>query len=867
MTVGQPRMPHRASGTRRGASLLVAALSAWALAACSGGSDPDAAARVPADASPTGDATRGGQQAAAASEARIESIIARMDQRDKVGQLVMAEIRSVSPDEVWQYRLGGILNGGGSFPGGDRRASAQDWLELAMRFHDASVDREDGRPRIPVIWGTDAVHGHNNVYGATLFPHNIGLGASRNAELLRQVAEATAAEVAATGIVWTFAPTIAVPRDDRWGRTYEGLSEDPALVARLGAALVEGFQGRLGDEFMGAGRVLATAKHFIGDGGTADGIDQGDTHLAEPELMAVHGASYISALAAGAQTVMASFSSWNGEKMHGQRYLLTEVLKTRMGFDGFVIGDWNGHEQLPGCSAESCVAAINAGVDMIMVPAAWRAFFDNTLHQLRDGHISTARLDDAVRRILRVKMRAGLLDADGEPGDGPRGLAGAGDASRIGSAAHRALARQAARESLVLLKNAGAVLPLKSDARVLVAGEAKNVPMQLGGWSVTWQGTDTSDADFPHAVSIFAGVRAALAAGGGAVEFSAEGAYDTRPDAAIVVFGETPYAEGPGDIDTLEFSPNDKGHLAIMRALAAADIPVIAIFLSGRPLWVNPELNAADAFIAAWLPGSQAGAGIADALFCAPADWARCGISGRLGFSWPARADQFSLNVGEASADAALFPVGYGLRYGQARAWTPLTEQVARSGLGDIGRTLFLGRGLAPFKARLQEGERSMVSLDRHATRTQSGALSAEIFNRKTQEDSVRVRFGGAQTKRWRLDSGRAHDWRDEAERGAALALDIRVLAAAAAPLAAVMRCGDACSGSLALSGMLSAQVGGDWFTLGMPLRCFAAAGVDLEHVTGPLAIESEGSWHIELSRLRLAQAADIDPKRRIACE
>ncbi|MYE48904.1 MAG: glycoside hydrolase family 3 protein, partial [Gammaproteobacteria bacterium] len=411
----------------------------------------------------------------AAEEALLDQILSGMSLRDKVGQVIMGEIQYVSPRDVRHYRLGAVLNGGGSFPGKDRHALAADWLALADAYHEASIDRNDGRPAIPVIWGTDAVHGANNVFGATLFPHNIGLGATANPELLVLIGAATAREVAATGIYWNFAPTLAVPRNDRWGRTYEGYAEHPDLVAELGAALIEGMQGAAGRDFMAPGKVLATAKHFLGDGGTTDGVDQGNTEVNEDELARIHASGYRTALASGTQTVMVSFSSWNGLKMHANPYLLQEVLKGRMGFDGFLVGDWDGHSQVPGCKASSCPEAFNAGVDMFMAPQHWKGLHRNLLRQVRMGEITGARLDDAVRRILRVKLRAGLLEAP-RPSSRPVAPGSDGDAASrsdwIGHPRHRALARRAVRESLVLLKNEGSVLPIAPQSTVLVAGAA-----------------------------------------------------------------------------------------------------------------------------------------------------------------------------------------------------------------------------------------------------------------------------------------------------------------------------------------------------------------------------------------------------------
>lgn len=593
-----------------------------------------------------------------AVEQKIESIISKMTLAEKVGQITMAEIQSISPDDVKRFHIGGLLNGGGSYPNQDRNATVAQWLVMANAFHDASTAVVDGKAGIPVIWGTDAVHGHNNVIGATIFPHNIGLGAMRDAALMREIGVATAREVAVTGIFWAFAPTVAVARDDRWGRTYESYSEDPKLVAEYAKEIVVGLQGHpaLGNAF-GADKVVATAKHFIGDGGTLNGDDQGDTRLSEEALKTLHGPGHFTAIGAGAQTVMASFSSWNGAKSHGNQYLLTTVLKDRLGFDGFVIGDWNGHAQIPGCAPSSCPEAVNAGVDMIMAPTDWREFIRNTTRQVKSGAISEARLDDAVRRILRVKIRAGLFDKV-RPSERPL----AGMQNLLGHPEHRALARRAVRQSLVLLKNDG-VLPLRPGQKVLVAGDAANaVSRQSGGWTLTWQGRDLTNADFPGATSIYAGVRDAVEAAGGKAILSEAGEYADRPDAAIVVFGETPYAEFEGDLETsrgVDFA--DERPLAILRRLRAAGVPTVAVFLSGRPLYVTPELEAANAFVAAWLPGSE-GAGVADVLIGGADGRPRHDFKGTLSFSWPAAPDQQPLNAGEQPY-APLYPFGFGLRY------------------------------------------------------------------------------------------------------------------------------------------------------------------------------------------------------------
>tara|TARA_E500000178_G_scaffold330913_1_gene363248 strand:+ start:7155 stop:10604 length:3450 start_codon:yes stop_codon:yes gene_type:complete len=591
-------------------------------------------------------------------EARISNLVAQMTLEEKVGQMVQAEIGSVTPEDIRFFDIGSVLNGGGSHPNG-KASPVSDWVALADRYFDASTDVRDGGVGIPIIWGTDAVHGHNNVMGATIFPHNIGLGAMNNAELVREIGEITALEVASTGIDWTFAPVVAVIRDDRWGRTYEGYSEDPEVVRVYSYAMVEGLQGEGGTvDLFDPGRIVATAKHFIGDGGTTNGIDQGNTDISEQDLRDIHGAGYFSSLEAGVQTVMATFNSWQRNKVHGSKYLLTTVLKEQMDFDGFVIGDWNGHGQVPGCSDEHCAAAINAGIDMVMVPQSWKAFIQNTIDQVISGEIPITRVDDAVTRILRVKTRAGLLDA---PKPSERAHTNAADL--VGNENHRKLARQAVRESLILLKNRNGLLPLNPNSRVLVTGGgADNIAQQTGGWTLSWQGTGNSNDDFPKGTSIYDGIKQAVEAAGGSVELSIDGSFlEEMPEVAIAVFGETPYAEGAGDLSTLEYQAGAKEDLAMLNSLRQQGISVVSIFLSGRPMWVNAELNSSDAFVAAWLPGTE-GAGIADVIFKRSDLTTNYDFSGKLSFSWPKRPDQTVLNRYDTVYNP-LFPFGFGLTY------------------------------------------------------------------------------------------------------------------------------------------------------------------------------------------------------------
>lgn len=585
----------------------------------------------------------------AAIEAEVARLLSLMTVEKKVGQTIQADIASVSPGDVRKYHLGTILSGGDSGPNHNDRASAAEWLKAADAYFNASLPATPARPRIPILWGTDSVHGNSNVIGATLFPHNIGLGAARDPALMREIGRITAIETRVTGADWAFAPTLAVVRDVRWGRTYESYSEDATIVSESATALIEGLQGKPGDtDFLRGGHVIATAKHFLGDGGTNEGRDRGDATAPEEEMRDVFAAPYRSAIAAGVQSIMASYSSWHGYKMHGNKALLNDVLVGRLGFDGLVVGDWNGHLEVPGCTGTNCAPVFNAGVDVIMAPDTWRGLYTHTLEQVRSGEIPMARLDEAVSRILRVKLRAGLMSA-GAPSTRPY----AGQWNLLGAPEHRAVARQAVRESLVLLKNDGAILPLNPKLHVLVAGDgADDFSKQCGGWTISWQGTGNSRADFPNGQTIFEGIREQAMSAGGKATLSSDGSFTDKPDIAVVVFGESPYAETAGDRSDLSFQSDN---LALIRKLRAQGIPVVSVFLSGRPLFVTEEINASNAFVAAWLPGSEGG-GIADMLLRKADGSIAYDYRGRLSFSWP-RAPERSVG------DVPLFPLGYGQDY------------------------------------------------------------------------------------------------------------------------------------------------------------------------------------------------------------
>ncbi len=779
-----------------------------------------------------------------AIEARIADLLGRMTVEEKVGQILQADIASVTPEQVREFNLGSVLNGGGSAPKNDLRGRPEDWLALADAFWEASTDTSDGGVGVPVVWGTDAVHGHSNIVGATLFPHNIGLGAANDPDLMEAIGRATALEILTTGLDWTFAPTVAVVRNDRWGRTYESYSEDPRIVAAYAPRIVTGIQGQMGtSEFLDQDHMIACAKHYVGDGGTFEGHDQGDNRASEEDLRDIHAAGYPPAIAAGVQTVMASFNSFHGVKMHGNRAMLNDVLVERMGFDGFVVGDWNGHGQVAGCSNDSCAASFNAGLDLFMVPNDWQALYHNTLDDVRAGVISMERLDQAVARILRVKARAGLLDAP-RPSERPH----AGDWSLLGAPEHRAIARAAVRQSLVLLKNNGGLLPLSSSARILVTGDGANdIGKQSGGWTLSWQGTGNDNSHFPNGESIFGGIEAAVSAAGGAAELSLDGRWTVKPDAAVVVFGEDPYAEGVGDRPDVDYPAEDG--LRLLRGLRAAGIPTVSVFLSGRPLWVNPELNASDAFVAAWLPGSEGG-GIADVIIGTPDGKPRHEFTGRLSFSWPAATDQVDVNIGDADY-TPLFAYGYGLDYASEAALGQLPEDAGAVAATQVPLQLLVhGKAVAPWRlvARDAEGETGLPDARGASPQGLVSVLPADF---ERQEDTLIATWtgpGSLVVLGGSLDPG-------SSTAIPALELRYRVLQPGAG--AAGIALGQGSEHRLELSDALNAQAGGDWRTVRIALRCFLGDGEVVASIDEPLHIYADAGLSLQLAEARWLRHAE----------
>lgn len=784
-------------------------------------------------------------------EERIDSLMKSLTLEEKVGQIVQADIGSVTAEDVRKYRLGSVLNGGNSGPHGNDLAPAKDWLKLADDFYEASMDTSGGKHAIPIIWGVDAVHGNNNIIGATIFPHNIGLGAARNAQLIHRIGEITAKEVRVTGQEWTFAPTLAVVQDARWGRTYESYSERPQIVHEYASAMVTGLQGEPGTpDFLKGDHVITTAKHYLGDGGTFEGRDQGDNLASEEILRDVHAAGYTSAISAGAQSVMASFSSWQGRKLHGHKGLLTDVLKGRFGFDGILVSDWNAHGQVEGCTVTSCAATVNAGLDMFMAPDSWKGIYESTLAQAQSGEIPTARLDDAVRRILRVKLRAGLFEA-GKPSS--RHLAG--QFNLLGAPEHRAVARQAVRESLVLLKNSKQLLPLKPTANVLVAGDgADNISKQNGGWSLTWQGTGVTNAHYPNADSIYAGIRAAVTAGGGKVTLSADGSFKTKPDVAIVVYGEEPYAEFQGDVDTLEYKPGNKGDLELLRKLRAANIPVVSVFLSGRPMWVNPELNASDAFVAAWLPGTEGG-GVADVLFAKRDGSVNHDFKGKLSFAWPRTPDQVAATRGD---DKPLFDYDYGLTYQDKVELEALPEEVAQrsDGEGASAREYFAGgRAATGWTLAVIEAQGAPQPLTSATGSSATGVLKVTAVDRSAQEDARQLTWSGTAPATFAIGRGEPIDLQRESNGQLSLVFDYRVDAAPSDKVAVGVACrgsNGSCRGDVPFEKHLAASTAGQWQQARILLSCFEKNGADMRNVIAPLAISTAGTLQLSIANVRL---------------
>jgi beta-glucosidase len=584
--------------------------------------------------------------------AQVDDLLGQMTIDEKIGQMTQVEKNSMKPGDITKYSIGSILSGGGGSPSTN---TAEAWAEMVNGFQQEALVTRLG---IPIIYGVDAVHGHGNLQGATIFPQEVGIGASRDADLVRQIGQATAEELLATGAQWNFAPVVAVPQDIRWGRTYEAFGEEPDLVSELGSAYIKGLQSLPDGYTPAAGQhlyLLATPKHFLGDGGTSFGtstqvinkpylLDQGDMRFSEAAVRTMFLLPYQAAVDSGAKSVMVSFSSWNGIKMHAQKYWITDVLKGELDFKGFIVSDWGGMDQISSDYYTSIVTGINAGIDMNMVPYDYVRFIKTMKQAVRNGDIPEERINDAVRRILTVKIELGLFE---HPYADPTLL------ETVGSDEHRSLARQAVRESLVLLKNSNVTLPVAKDTRLIyVAGQgADDIGMQCGGWTIEWQG---KTGDIQPGTTILQGIRAAVSPGT-QVEYNSGGKFNGMADIGIVVVGEQPYAEGVGDVRDLNLSQADVQAITNMRSHSQK---LVVIILSGRPLVITGQFQMADAWVAAWLPGTE-GAGVADVLF---GDFT---FIGKLPYTWPRSNSQVPINKNNSAnltgCAAPLFPYDYGL--------------------------------------------------------------------------------------------------------------------------------------------------------------------------------------------------------------
>jgi len=778
-------------------------------------------------------------------EAQIDEILPKLTLEQKVGQVIQADNGSITPEEVKKYRLGSVLSGGNSAPGPLPYADAKAWLALADEFYHASMDTTGVEVAIPYIWGIDAVHGHANLTGAIVFPHNVGLGAMRNPDLIEKIAQVTAHELTVSGHDWTFAPTLAVPQDLRWGRSYEGFSENPEIVKSYSDRIVIGLQGNFNDEdFMGEGRVISSAKHFLADGATEKGVDQGDALISESELREIHAAGYYGAIPAGVQTVMASFSSWQSRKLHGDKDLLTDVLKGRMGFNGFVVGDWNGHGQVPDCTNTDCAPSLNAGLDMFMAPDSWKGLYESTLQHVKNGTVPMSRLDDAVRRILRVKIASGIFTKGA-----PSTRKNAGDETLLGLPKNRAIARQAVRESMVLLKNNGGVLPLDAAKTIMVVGDgAASISKTCGGWTRSWQGTGHANDEFPNSESILAGIQEAAKDAGGKVIFSVDSSSNEKADAVIAVYGEDPYAEFQGDRENLDFVPNGFD-VASLKKFQAKGIPVVSVFLSGRPLWSNHEINSSDAFVAAWLPGTEGG-GVSDLLFQRDPSY---DFTGRLSFTWPNTAVVSKDSVEKVSN--TLFALDYGLTYKSIETVDELSEVsgLENATVASTGNFYEKGALVAPWGLWLKSGD---LSKQIASFPTSVGGLIVSKTDHQAQEDALRIKWTKSDFDQIRISTATPSDMSRETNGGMELTFAAKSFNNSSATIKVSMGCDQdsACDKTLDIT-----IDKGNWKEYRISLSCFANLGIDMSEVSTAIMVTADDGVDIGLGHVRLE--SDIDAK------
>ena len=773
----------------------------------------------------------------------VNSLIKKMSIEEKVGQVIQADLDFIKPSDLRDYPIGSVLNGGNTSPRGKLRASPAEWKSLAQEFYEES--KRTGAS-IPVLWGTDAVHGHSNVFGATIFPHNIGIGAAANPQLVKDIGAAVAEEVLATGLFWTFAPTVTIPQNFRWGRTYEGYSEDPVLVSKLGSAFIEGLQGTE-KEFLNDAKILGTAKHFLGDGGTYLGIDQGDTRANEENMRVIHGEPYFASLNSCVRVVMASFNSWNGSKVHGNKYLLTEVLKEKMNFTGFVVGDWNGHQQVPGCNAGSCPESFNAGVDMFMVPENWKALYKNTVKQVKDGEISIERLDDAVKRILTVKQQLGMFE-----GRVPNQT----KYSEVGLQKNREIARRAVRESLVLIKNNNAVLPIKDQQKILVIGDsADSLKIQTGGWTLDWQGANNTNSDFPGSITFLQALKEYEN-----LEITHKNSLSNLDlnknyDLVIVAYGEEPYAEGIGDRKNLFY--RDSKTLNTLKRLKRNGNKVVSIFFTGRPLWTNEFINLSDAFVVAWLPGTES-RGMTDVLVANEDGSVNYDFQGKLPFSWPSDPNQSTIAFYDPASDAE-FDYGYGLTYKSPKALAYLDESFEKSDdYGDLVE-IFSGKFNNPFEGFIQENNSPQIKLSPTNNTTQNDIVQIDFIDVDKQDDTLRVTFNAdGNLNSFHILTTEVVGLEDF--QSGFLNFNARVVESSGAIFLAAT-CGFGCMGSIDVTSLLVKSKSFDGYSV--PLKCLTDKGLDLSKTISPMILFGPADLTIDFKNISLSKNS---LKKKFSC-
>ena len=773
----------------------------------------------------------------------VNNLIKKMSIEEKVGQVIQADLDFIKPSDLRDYPIGSVLNGGNTSPRGKLRASPAEWKSLAQEFYEES--KRTGAS-IPVLWGTDAVHGHSNVFGATIFPHNIGIGAAANPQLVKDIGAAVAEEVLATGLFWTFAPTVTIPQNFRWGRTYEGYSEDPVLVSKLGSAFIEGLQGTE-KEFLNDAKILGTAKHFLGDGGTYLGIDQGDTRANEENMRVIHGEPYFASLNSCVRVVMASFNSWNGSKVHGNKYLLTEVLKEKMNFTGFVVGDWNGHQQVPGCNTGSCPESFNAGVDMFMVPENWKALYKNTVKQVKDGEISKERLDDAVKRILTVKQQLGMFE-----GRVPNQT----KYSEVGLQKNRDIARRAVRESLVLIKNNNATLPIKHKQKILVIGDsADSLKIQTGGWTLDWQGANNTNSDFPGSITFLQALKEYEN-----LEITHKNSLSNLDlnknyDLVIVAYGEEPYAEGIGDRKNLFY--RDSKTLNTLKRLKRNGNKVVSIFFTGRPLWTNEFINLSDAFVVAWLPGTES-RGMTDVLVANEDGSVNYDFQGKLPFSWPSDPNQSTIAFYDPASNAE-FDYGYGLTYKSPKALASLDESFEKSDdYGDLVE-IFSGKFNNPFEGFIQENNSPQIKLSSTNNTTQNDIVQIDFIDVDKQDDTLRVTFNAdGNLNSFHILTTEVIGLEDF--QSGFLNFNARVVESSGAIFLAAT-CGFGCMGSIDVTSLLVKSKSFDGYSV--PLKCLTDKGLDLSKTISPMILFGPADLTIDFKNISLSKNS---LKKKFSC-